>query len=82
MNVVLESDRDRRVLDWLVSQVGLPAVELACSQLAGERKAYVSNLAKVLGLTLPDSVSATPKHEALVHLTSIKNILKTRQGLG
>lgn len=39
MNVVLESDRDRRALDWLVSQVGLAAVELACSQLAGERKA-------------------------------------------
>lgn len=82
MDVVLESERDRRALDWLVSQVGVAAVELACSQLAGERKAYVSNLAKVLGLNLPDSISATPKDEALVHLTTIKNILKTRRGLG
>ena len=81
MNVVLESDRDRRALDWLVSQVGLAAVELACSQLAGGRKAYVSNIAKVLGLNLPDSISATPKDEALVHLASIKNILKARRGL-
>lgn len=79
MDVVLESDRDRRALDWLISQVGQSAVESACSQLAGERKAYVSNLAKVLGLTLPDIVSATPKDEALVQLASIKNILKTRR---
>ena len=82
MDVVLESDRDRRTLDWLVSQVGLPAVEKACSQLSGDRKAYVSNIAKALGLTLPDNISATPKDEALVHLNSIKNILKTRRGRG
>lgn len=80
MDVILESDRDRRALNWLIDQVGLSAVEDACSQLAGQRKAYVSNLAKALKLTLPDSIFATPKDEALVHLTAVKNILKTRRG--
>lgn len=81
MEVVLESERDRRTLDWLVSQAGLHTVERACSQLAGERKAYVSNIAKVLGLTPPDSVSATSKDETLVQLASIKNIIrKGRRG--
>lgn len=82
MDVVLESERDRRALGWLIDQVGSSAVEHACTQLAGDRKAYVSNIAKTLGLTLPDNISATPKDEALVHLTSIKNILKSRRGRG
>lgn len=82
MDVVLESDRDRRALDWLVSQVGRSAVERACLQLAGERKAYVSNIAKELGLTVPDSISATPKHEAVVQLAAIKAILKKGRRAG
>ncbi|RYE72093.1 MAG: hypothetical protein EOO81_04270 [Oxalobacteraceae bacterium] len=76
MEIILESDRDRRILDWLVGQVGLRAVERACSQLAGERKAYVSNIVKILGLSPPDSILATPRDEALAQLASIKGILK------
>lgn len=81
MDVFLESDRDRRTLEWLVLEVGLPVVEKACFQLAGERKAYVSNIAKVLGLTVPDDLSATPRNEALVHLASIKSILRSGRRL-
>ncbi len=82
MDAVLESDRDRRTLDWLISQVGLAAVEQASFHLAGERKAYVLNIAKLLKLTPPASVFATPKDDVLVQLAAIKNLLKAGRRRG
>lgn len=63
MNIILESERDRRTFDWLVEQVGEEAVERACKQLAGKRKPYASNLAKALGLIPPESLSRPTKAE-------------------
>lgn len=53
MKLIVESTRDQRVLDWLVRQVGQEAIANACMQLAGARRAYVSNIAKVLKLCPP-----------------------------
>jgi hypothetical protein len=77
MDVVVESDRDRRTLDWLINEVGVVAVENACCQLAGQRKLYVSNIAKALGLTPPDIVFRPTRDEARARLAAIK---KTLQG--
>jgi hypothetical protein len=39
MNVILETERDRRTLAWLVQQVGEPALERACSDFAWQAQA-------------------------------------------
>lgn len=74
MEVIIESKRDQRTLDWLIAQVGREAVERACSGLGG-RRAYVSNVAKALGLKPPESLQRTPKEEALEHIARIRQRL-------
>ena len=76
MGVIIESPRDERVLGWLIDQVGELAVEEACSRLAGSRRAYVSNVAKVLGVTPPVDLALASKEDALRQLEAIRRILK------
>jgi hypothetical protein len=76
VDVIIESDRDQRTLEWLISEVGASAVEQACSELAGSRKVYVSNIAKVLRLEPPESVRCPPKQEARARLAMLKEMLK------
>lgn len=73
--VVIQSARDQRVLNWLVSQVGAEAVAAACHQLRGQRRPYVSNLARVLRLSPPDELVLTPLNEAKIRLAQCKSIL-------
>lgn len=78
MEIVIESDRDRRTYQWLLSQVGEDALHDACLSLAGNRRLYVSNLAKVLGLNPPADLAIAPKEAALRHLAKMREILKDR----
>ncbi|KIF83941.1 hypothetical protein [Noviherbaspirillum autotrophicum] len=78
MDVIVKSDRDQRTLDWLVAQVGESVVEGACTKLAGARKPYVSNIAKILGLTPPDEMMQTPRDTAKQRIAVIKQMLKEK----
>ncbi len=75
MNVVVESSRDQRVLVWLVERVGEEAVAEACRKLAGARRAYPSNIAKVLRLSPPAELALTTREEAQRHLAAIRALL-------
>lgn len=79
MDVIVDSERDRRTLEWLIAQVGEGAVEDACTRLAGQRKPYVSNVAKVLGLTPPEALKASAPAEARQQLAVIKTMLKAKK---
>lgn len=57
LDVVVVNDRDRRSLAWLVQQVGEQAVADAVKRLSGLRRPYATNVAAVLGLTLPRAVA-------------------------
>ena len=76
MNVILETERDRRTLAWLIQQVGEPALERASSRLAGSRKCYPSNLAKCLGLVPPDSLARPSSEQVQDYLKDIRRLLK------
>lgn len=78
MSLVIESERDRRVLEWLISQVGETTVADACGRLAGTRKAYVSNIAKVLGIPVPSNLALTPKEDAKKYLEAIQKLLNSQ----
>jgi len=78
--VLVISERDQRVLDWLVSEVGRDAVEEASNHLSGRRRPYVSNIAKALGLTPPANLTLTPPNVARQHLTQIRTLLRRKSG--
>ena len=78
MDLVIESKRDQRVLEWLIAQVGIEAVAEACGRLAGMRRAYPSNVAKVLGLSPPTELALASREDAQRHLDAIARILGRR----
>ena len=73
MSIVIENDRDQRALDWLVSQAGQHAVDAVV--LSGQRKLYVSNIAKSLGLQIPPNVTVTPKEKGLEKIQALREAL-------
>lgn len=73
--VLIENDRDRRGLAWLQAQVSDQAIAEACGRLPGARRPYVSNVAKALGLKLPDELALTPRPQALERLAEIQQML-------
>ena len=77
-SVLVTSERDQRVLDWLVSQVGVDAVESACTLIPGRRRPYVSNVARALGLTTPSDLSLSPPDVARQHLADFHRMLKRK----
>lgn len=83
MNLIVESKRDQRVLDWLVSQVDEEAIANVCKHnCPGARKLYVGNIAKVLGLCHPAELAVTTREEAQRHLEAIHKMLSTHQKRG
>lgn len=76
LRVVVESERDSRTLAYLFATCGEQAVEQACGQLPGSRRPYVSNLARVLRVSIPDSVVKTPRAEGIEQLAAIKQLLE------
>lgn len=78
MEIIIESERDRRTYDWLLAQVGEAALQDACFALAGNRRLYVSNLAKILGLKPPVDLAIAPREAALKHLEEMRKMLKAK----
>lgn len=76
MEVIVESERDQRILDWLISQVGAEGVSAACSSLAGGRRTYVSSVAKALGLEPAEGLLQTPAARARQKLSTLKDLLR------
>ncbi|WP_238812567.1 cryptic plasmid protein A [Paraburkholderia sp. SG-MS1] len=76
IDVVIESPRDQRTLDYLVKICGTDRVKRARADLLGQRRPYVSNLAKVLGVHLPDELSLTSREDAQQHLSQLKAMLR------
>lgn len=70
--VLILSDRDRRVLAWLLSHVGPEQVAVAAASLAGARKPFVSNVAKALGLKPPADLAQAERGAAQARLAELR----------
>lgn len=77
--MIVQNERDERTAAWLIEQVGAEALAEAETRLQGARKPYPSNLAKVLGLTLPESLKRTENAAARQKLAELKNIIEKRE---
>ncbi|SAL53583.1 hypothetical protein AWB71_02881 [Caballeronia peredens] len=75
LDVIVESGRDQRTLEYLISVCGIKRVKRARADIPGERRPYVSNLAKILGVTIPIEVLATPRPEAQRKISDLKDKL-------
>jgi hypothetical protein len=78
-NIVIESERDRRTLEYLISTCGPVQVRKALGQLSGRTRPYVSNLAKILGVIIPDHIQVTPRTEAQARISELKDRLAKRK---
>lgn len=76
--ILIANERDQRTLAWLIEQVGEHAIVDAVGQLAGKRRPYLSNVAKVLGVDLPAQLERTPTATAREHLAAIKQQLSVK----
>jgi len=75
--IIIENERDKRVLDWLIARVGEQGVKDAIARIPGKRRPYVSNVVKVLGVKIPEDVinPPVPREEARKRLEAIKESL-------
>jgi hypothetical protein len=67
--------RDRKGLEFLRHSFGDTRVSQAIEGIAGARKAYVTNVAKVLGVRIPEEAMYLTREE---NLARIKALLASR----
>jgi hypothetical protein len=75
VGIIVDSERDRRALEFLVTVCGTEVVLRGCAELPGRTRPYVSNIAKALGVVIPDEVAVTPRAEGRRQLAEIKKLL-------
>lgn len=73
--MIIANERDERTAAWLIEQYGIDAIERAKMQLVGARKPYPSNIAKILGAKLPESLEWTSKETAQANIAKLKEII-------
>jgi hypothetical protein len=78
-DVLVLNARDERAISWLIEQSGFDAVQRACNSIAGNRKPYPTNLARVLGLSIPQSVIDTPVSVARERILRLRALLASKQ---
>lgn len=74
--IIVENERDRRTLQWLIGTVGQDAILDAIQRIPGNRRPYVSNVAKVLGLTPPKDLEIADRETARRYLEAIRKQLE------
>lgn len=65
LGAIVANDRDRRALAWLREKAGDAAIREAAQSLPGQRRPYLSNIARALGLELPAVLSLPPAGSAV-----------------
>nr|SBM85638.1 protein A [Neisseria gonorrhoeae] len=73
--MITENERDRRTAAWLIETYGAEAVAEAETRIAGARKPYPSNIAKVLGASLPEALKRTENAAARQKLAGLRRML-------
>ena len=76
MNIIISNQRDQLAFDYLKKVVGEASINKAVELIAGERKPYISNVAKILNIKIPDDLQPLGQSEiAKEHLAKIRAML-------
>ena len=78
--MIIENERDERTAAWLIETYGAEAVAEAETRIAGERRPDPSNIAKVLGVSLPESLKRTENAAARQKLAELRRMLEGKGG--
>lgn len=78
--MIIENERDERTAAWLIETYGAEAVAEAETRIVGERRPYPSNIAKVLGVSLPESLKRTENAAARQKLAELRRMLEGKGG--
>lgn len=65
LGAIVTNDRDRRTLAWLRAKVGDDTIRETAASLPGQRRPYLSNIARAIGLVLPASLAQSPAGSAV-----------------
>lgn len=76
VQVIIENERDERTLAWLQSQFSDGEIIAAITSIKGRRRAYLSNVCKVLLVTPPDVLAFVPQFEGLERVKKLKELLR------
>lgn len=77
-NLILSTERDHRTLAWLETQFSSEDINEAIQKVAGQRRAYLSNICKILNVSPPAQAQLTESTVAHERLTQLKQILKSK----
>ena len=78
--VLILSDRDRIEYNYMLKIRGEQAIRWAITQLPGNRKPYVSNIAKILMLEIPENLPDPQKIVPIEDgLKILSQVIKTRK---
>lgn len=74
MEPLITNERAKREWDYIVTKVGEERARAAIAQIPGNRRPYPLNIARVLGIRFPESVTNPPasREVALKHLEEIR----------
>lgn len=61
--VIVETDTDKRCLRYIVDLYGKKSVLEACDKLPGSRKPYISNIIKIMNITIPEAIKTPTDHK-------------------
>lgn len=75
LDPILNSDRDRRTWAWIVGEVGEVAARSV--DLRG-RRAYVSNIARALGLRPSPALERATRETAMASIAIIRQMMQER----
>lgn len=75
LGVIVSNDRDRRTLAWLRETVGDEAISAAVGHLVGNRKPYVSNVSKALGVAIPERLERPDRETVRANLAAFRSRL-------
>lgn len=56
-DILIQNERDARVLSWLRARYTDDEIEIALSCLAGQRRPFLSNVCKLFGVVPPEDLS-------------------------
>ena len=78
--MIIQNERDERAAAWLLEKFGAEALAEAETRLKGSRRPYPSNLAKVLGVALPETLKRTENAAARQKLAELRRMLEKKGG--
>lgn len=64
---------------WLIEKAGFDAVQQVCGMIAGNRKLYLFNITKVLGLSIPESIAVILASKASARLCEFHTLISGNQ---